>query len=176
MADLGLSFAPLANNAPTGATGQPQANAAPLQEAIRLLSLRLPRQVASRGLAPSSLLTAPGSAGLPGTSGAPTIEEFLRRLLMGFGTPGQPTNPYPGTGGPEPMPGAYPAPAMSAPEPMMGGAPSPSMSAPEPRPTSPLPRVTPGQTAPSGSGTPQMMPDYLTPPPPNPFGGFGRKK
>lgn len=77
----------------------------PLQQAIQMLSLRLPKVVGAQGLAPGPLLQSPGGGALA---------ELLRQLF-GQGRPG-------GTMAPS-MPGASPM-APSAPS-MPGGMPPP---------------------------------------------------
>jgi hypothetical protein len=106
MADeLGLSFSPTAQaqqqQAQTGAL-------TPIQQAIRILSLHVPRTARPSSIAPNALLTAPGAAGLAG-AGSPGGLDFvtlLRRLLAGGAPPGagvQPSGPStldPNTGAP----------------------------------------------------------------------------
>ena len=121
---IGLSFAP---------TGQRDAqngpDASPLQQAIKILSLRVPQNAGAGGIAPTALLTGPGAAGLGGLGGGMDLLAFLRRLLQ----PGAPRQPG-GMGG---VPG-------------MGSAPG------VPPPSVPLPNITPGDTGPRlpGPGTP----------------------
>ena len=85
---IGQSFQPGAEN------GQQQQNGSrrpPVQEAIRLLSLRLPTVVGARGIAPQQLLQGQGSAGLGGgpmSLGAAL--EWLRKLMSGQGEMGTP--------------------------------------------------------------------------------------
>lgn len=85
---IGRSFAPTASNvqqlAESGgdATGPGQA--------VQTLSLRYPRVVGAGSIAPSQLLNAPGSAGLPQqNANNPLIEAILRAVMGGFGTPQQ---------------------------------------------------------------------------------------
>jgi hypothetical protein len=61
-----------------------------MQEAIRVLSMRVPRVVGAAPLAPMALLNAPGGGGLP----AGLLEQLLRKLGLGTGAGGQaPTIP-----------------------------------------------------------------------------------
>lgn len=78
MANFGVSFVPTDANlarpgeAPGGAGGGLAAGSPfRLQQAIKLLSLRLPRVVGGTPIAPAPLLGAPGAAGLARNLGAP---------------------------------------------------------------------------------------------------------
>lgn len=94
MPQLGLSFQP-GMLKPGQQDGQPGGGApggiSPVQEAIQLLSFRLPTQ--AQGIAPMSLLMGKGGAGVPGAaSGAPTAAALARlRAMLGLdpggGTP-----------------------------------------------------------------------------------------
>ena len=99
MADnWGVSFIPgqgQDNGQEQGGPGGPQVS--PTQQAIRLLSLRLPRFSGPNGFAPSSLLNGPGAAGNPA---------FGPNAPMG-GFPGAMPSPMP----PE-MPGGMPGGGM----------------------------------------------------------------
>ena len=78
----GLSFQP-GTATGTGPDGQ-RASVAPVQEAVRLLSLRLP-SVVNRGLAPNALMQAAGGAGLSGPGGMSvdaTIEWLRKQMLQ----------------------------------------------------------------------------------------------
>lgn len=77
---IGTSFQPGADQ-----NGQGR-RATPVQEAIRLLSLRLPSRVSPSAIAPQALLQSPGGAGLSG-GGMTTdaVLELLRRLRMQSG-------------------------------------------------------------------------------------------
>lgn len=102
------------NFAPTGQAGGDQTKppTEPLQQAIQMLSLRLPKVVGAQGIAPGPLMNSPG--------GSP-IMELLRMLFgqghQGMGQPGMPTgapmpNVHPGAGGggqdfPAPSPGGF---------------------------------------------------------------------
>lgn len=111
----GLSFSPLGadpSKRPTDTTQN-----APIQEAIRVLSMRVPRMNGSApSVAPNALLSGQGSGGLaPGGTGGTTmgLEQLLRKL---FGMPatgsfapaqGAPGAPGGGMGG-----GMPPAPSL----------------------------------------------------------------
>ena len=80
---FGLSFAPTAQNQ------QEQQNQiqAPIQNAIRLLSLRIPSFAGSRSPIPDALLQAPGGAGLGMATGETPggLDQWLRRLFASAG-------------------------------------------------------------------------------------------
>lgn len=103
--DFGLSFAPTGQNE---AQNRDQAQT-PIQDAIKVLSLRIPSFVGAQGVAPNALLQAPGASGMPGGMGVPGgLEEWLRRLLGGdMGQMGVPMGPAPaphiGAGGGQPV-------------------------------------------------------------------------
>ena len=109
MADpsLGLTFAPTAQNPsaqgsqrpPTGGGG----SASPIQEAIRVLSLRLPQVIGAQAPTSAALLrsqpvtpTVPRGAGMPNLG----IEDLLRRLFGGMLNLPQSTPGAPPSGGP----------------------------------------------------------------------------
>jgi len=78
MAGLGLSFQPGQN----GAGQQPQApgnRPSPVQEAVKLISTRLPTVASPRSIAPQPLLTAPGAAV---TAPTPQIPSWLGDLTL----------------------------------------------------------------------------------------------
>jgi hypothetical protein len=83
----GLAFQPGAEQNGNNGNGEKRASAAPVQEAVRLLSLRLPSVVGARALAPQTLLQSPGSAGLTGPGGmsVDAMIEWLRRQIQQSG-------------------------------------------------------------------------------------------
>lgn len=143
----GLSFQPGGDQ--NGQGGQNGRGQTPVQQAIQLLSLRLPSVVGARAIAPQALLNAPGGAGLGG--GGMTVEAalaLLRKLAQqsGMGMPPQaddiftvPSSEQDRTGGvsrtlPQPVPRDPSGPIR------VGGAP--------PQPAAPViqpPSVRPGQ-------------------------------
>ncbi len=97
MADVGLTFSPLSQ--PTGAGSGSRYGASPaLQEAIQLLSLRLPTQGLANAPAGPSLLGSPTALGsrlggaLPqqALQGQPT-NDFLQQLMSMLGPMGGPS-------------------------------------------------------------------------------------
>ena len=115
MADFGISFFPSENRlSPGGGQGAtPPVN--PLQEAIRVLSLHLPRMTGPPGLAPQSLLSGPGGQGS-------NLLAILQRLLGGgMGLPqGGVASPAGVMGGPSMGQAPLPMPHVTP-----GGTPSP---------------------------------------------------
>jgi hypothetical protein len=126
---LGMSFAP--NDDPTAQRRGP--SPAPIQEAIRVLSLQMPRVIGANSPNPAALMSQMsgqmnGGQGLGGPTSNPIIEQLLRALMGGQsgqmpGLPGAPqppaAPPNPGFGWvnppvrPTPPPGVPQPPAMS---------------------------------------------------------------
>lgn len=166
----GVSFQPGAQQNGNG-TGERDrsARATPVQQAIQLLSLRLPSVVGARALAPQGLLQGQGSAGLA-TSGM-SLEAFLRRLMQqsGAGIPAQAQGVFDVPSAQQDREGgisrSLPQPG---PQPQSGGS-APPLLTPGP------PRFTPGQTT---AGGPSPSPEWSAPKPtpeplPMPTHGFG---
>ncbi len=167
MADtFGLSFSPTSQDT----ASKPFNAQTPTQDAIRLLSLRIPRVVGAGAPISGALLNAPGSAGMPAgmsigsTPGTPqlSLEDILRKLfgqMMGTGT--QPPSAAPSVpgvfNGPLPTPDIK-GPAYTPPSGNFNGAlPTPDVRGPSAAPQAPtqgppVPRITPG------SGTGHMAP------------------
>lgn len=154
----GVSFSPLNN----GQVGPVTGNAgSPLQDAIKILSFRLPTVVGASGISPL--------AGNPGDSVA---NDWLLRLFQGLMPGGSPAAPM-GIQGAPAAPSSAPS-APSAPSPFMGGgnpfnspmgpsaAPSWMGAPPPPGPTSAPP---PPVVHPSTEGPPVEPPRQLTPGP-----------
>src|SRR3990167_3121185 len=122
----GFSFLPNGD----GAYRKPQSGGSPLQQAIQVLSLRVPRVVGSTPLAPLSLLTSPGGADIP--------EGLLRRMEQSLSGANAPTQPPVASLGapPPPRPGQT---IIEADPPSRDG-----QKAPEPPP--------PPRAAPAGGG------------------------
>lgn len=137
MDTFGLSFSPTQQNSntqnPNNQSPTAGGSGSPIQDAIKVLSLRIPHITGPGGIAPPGLLNSAGGAGMP-QGGAGGLEEFLRRLFGGQGIPGMgaapPPNVIPGVGGgpgenplPSPPGGFNPSPAPPPPSgPPMGGA------------------------------------------------------
>jgi len=144
MANLGISFSPFGDD--KGPNADPRAPQVSPQEAIRVLSLRVPRVVGAGSPIPSQLLNAPGGAafGGGGGNGMGGLEELLAMLFgqrrQGAVSPGLPIDQSPGgslTGGifPGMQPGAGDAPApQPTPAPPPKFTPVQPPSAPEPMP------------------------------------------
>lgn len=140
----GVSFQP-GQNDPTKTGQRPTADRG-VQEAIKVLSLRLPKVVGARALAPSALLNAQGSGG--NTRIDSVVNQVLQRYLPGGAGAGQapPAAPMIPTGaggaGNAPFAGQYPGTMpLSDLMPTMGRAPR---ITPIERPSDGSPRATPG--------------------------------
>lgn len=121
---LGQSFMPGGNGDDNGA-----ANEAPLQTAIKLLSLRLPSFGGARTPLNASLLGGQGGSGLPPGMSADALQRFLFGQQMGpgpmpGGEPMFPTSPGGAGGGPGSV---MPRPGMGG-----GGPRPPSFIVPNP--------------------------------------------
>ena len=148
---FGLSFAPMGRDTtqsdarpPGGDTGMPSA----IQDAIRILSLRIPRGLGPSPLAPAPLLHSAGAGALPGRPGGISLQQLLELIFgqmarRGQAIPrapsdqgGRPVSPGPAPYGP--ATGGLPPSAMQGPGmPTVPSTPSASASAW-------LPSVTPG--------------------------------
>lgn len=95
----GVSFVPGQN----GEGGEAPQGTQPLQSAVRLLSLRLPRITGAQGLAPGQLLNAPGGMGMGGGNAManPLFQALLRLagIAPGGDGPAGPAGPGGGGGG-----------------------------------------------------------------------------
>ena len=134
---LGLSFLPPDPSARYGPGGGGAPGASPIQQAIQLLALHLPRVMGATSPIPTPLLQSLGGGGLMG-GGGEGLQEVLRRLMapwlagqMGLAAPG--AAPWAGGApGPLPSPPGLPAPRVT-----------PGFAGPSPRPV-PAPMPTPG--------------------------------
>jgi hypothetical protein len=129
--DFGLSFSPATTTDKTKAMADPNA---PVQEAIRTLSLRIPKVTGGKGLAPAPLLNSMGSQGM-GMPGGMGLEQLLA-MLFGQRQPAQP-------GGPMSPGGAPLSPATSS----FGAGQTSQPPQTMPRPSQPLPYIRPGMEA-----------------------------
>lgn len=88
---IGQTFAPLPSGDPNEELRRRQQGGGPLSnvgQAIKTLSLRIPRVVGAGSIAPSQLLNGPGAAGLP-QGGNPIIDAILRGVLGNYTPPQQ---------------------------------------------------------------------------------------
>lgn len=86
MADtFGATFAPFSD--PSGQN----ASTVPVQQAIQLLGMRVPRSVGAAAPAPAALLTSPGSSGRPDVHSA--VLQTILKTIMGQGMPQADTPP-----------------------------------------------------------------------------------
>ena len=135
-AQYGVSFQPGGED--SGPNGQRRS--APVQEAVRMLSLRLPTVTGARGISPQALLQSPGGAGAD--TGGFSLEAALELLRKLRGTNQPPQLRMPSAG--QPSAGM---PAGMSPAPVSTALPQPDRDLRAP--TGP-PRVIPGQDAPAG--------------------------
>jgi hypothetical protein len=108
MDDFGTTFAPAPDP-----TGKPPSGLTPVQQAIQLISLHIPKfRGVSGGLAPASLLSGTGAAGRPDVHSA-VLQSVLQTILGGGADP---TSGAVGADAPT-FPALSPAGAPSAPPP-----------------------------------------------------------
>ena len=166
---LGLSFLPPDPSARYGGGGGAPTGAAPIQQAIQLLALHLPRILGATSPIPTPLLESLGGGGLMG-GGGEGLQEILRRLMAPW-LAGQMGSAAPGAGA-APWGGGAPGPLPSPP-----GLPTPRFTPGERRPPSPTPipvptpRPFPGRTPlpvppslPGGSRFREWTPNVIRPP------------
>lgn len=160
MAGLGVSFLPGAqdDNGQHGENGRTGASRTPVQQAIKILSLRLPKFYGAGAIAPAPLLTAAGGMGQPAARGNVSAQALagLAGLPPSMAMPAQ-AAPTLGGGGTDTMGGWADQERRLNGRPTIGSVPSaPSMpSLPSPPPRSPgNPSITP-QT-PDGGPPPDL--------------------
>lgn len=112
---------PSADQAAMGAR-QGQLEGVP-EQAMKILSLRLPRVLGARSLSPSSLMTSPGSAGVPGGQGLNPLAIVFRSILNSMTTGGTPPTGPINTGGGYSGIGARPGGGPTGPLGPLGGNP-----------------------------------------------------
>lgn len=107
--DFGLSFVPTdqGTQQPGRPGGLPGGGVPPIQQAIQMLSLRLPHVLGAQAVAPGPLLTSAGGGGMNVGAGGGSLEAILRMLFGlhqtgAFGTPASPST----------RPGATPMPPL----------------------------------------------------------------
>jgi hypothetical protein len=139
MPTYGVTFLPqgdaLYRKGDGGATGT-----APLQEAVRVLSLRVPNVIGNNPMAPLALLNAPGGKDVPAG--------LLQQLLRQQGVMGQQPAPGSDVGGPEPQTGPDTAPSPSGSEIASAPVSSPTVAGPG------APGASEAAPAPIGAATP----------------------
>lgn len=158
---------------PQDATGQTDPKLAPqsVQEAIKILSLRLPKTVGARAVAPGALLNAQGSGGNPRVDSV--VNQVLSRMFPTGAAPGgAPMVGQTGQNGTMPVsppvrydgnarPSGQTSLSSMMPPINRGGTPNITFD----RPNGP---ITPGTPTPPGT----MLPDEWASPPPPPPPGF----
>lgn len=170
----GVSFQPGQNGA-TGQQGKPKTNG--VQEAVKVLSLRLPSVVGARAIAPQALLQSPGSGGNPRVDSV--VSQVMGRMFPTGGAPAPsapaapmmpPNAPQFSGGG---MPGNTPLSSMMPPEAFPTGA----AQAPRITPINEGPRPTEVQPTPAGQmlppGAPKQQIDVVPPARPSEGPGDG---
>jgi hypothetical protein len=135
MADYGVSFAPTRDNAMMGPRN---AQLTGVPEATQVISLRLPRVVGARAIAPGALLNAAGGGGSD-LLGSALLQTLLRTL---GGVPGMPGSLPGGTAGPNPSEEKAPNPFPGPPKEWTPTEPGSPVD-PSPAPSTPKPRVVP---------------------------------
>ena len=151
---FGTNFSPTAANQRerTGPGGANNGTRGKLQEAIKVLSLRLPKVLGAQSLAPGPLLTGPGSGGVnPDKALAMNLQQQM----------------------PAPLAAQGPAPVYTPP-PMSAGPSAPPPAAPVYQPPSPSPASQPSVSGASGGSSPAQQavaalakaPSFSAPPPP----------
>src|SRR3990167_2804031 len=100
---FGISFVPGQSQDPQNgmAGGRMGASRSPMQEAVKVLSLRVPKFYGSQSLAPAPLLQAPGGMGQPGARGNVTAQALAQMagLPPSMGMPQMPAPQIPTLGG-----------------------------------------------------------------------------
>jgi len=103
--DIGQTFAPIGNpmQRPNGTAGTP-AGLSGVQQAIKILNLRMPRVQGAAAIAPTLLLNSPGAGGLPQPGRDPILDAILRGVLGGYAPPQQTAPSAPGGATPVSVP------------------------------------------------------------------------
>lgn len=155
---LGYSFVPGGGEGggEIGVGGGADRSRTPFQDAIKVLSLRIPKNVGPRPIAPAALMNAQGAAGLAGTQ---NLQQMLQQMLAPALSP-QITRP------PMPLPTTSQAPRQPMPPPAAPTAPVSSQPAAQAAPVAPQP--PPAQSMPS-QPMQTSQPEYpQAPAPPEP--------
>lgn len=164
----GVSFVPGSQdqaNGNNGGTGRPGAPSTPVQQAIKVLSLRLPKFFGSQSLAPAPLLSGPGGMGQPGAKGGSATAQAIAQMAGLPPSMAMPQPPVPtlsGVGGSGDGTGTYSGWAQHEKDlNRPGGDMPPSMPN-----NAPMPHFTPGVIKPP----PGVIPDGPMPFPPDFYG------
>lgn len=163
ISQLGVSFLPGADPGSGMKTANSPGTRNPVQEAIQVLSLRLPKVFGARALAPAPLLTGPGGLGQPAAKGNVSAQALagLAGLPPSMAPPSMPAPMLP----PLTLP---PRPADDTPRmPTFAPSPAPDTSSDDDAPYE-APRSGGGPTvfgAPSPQPPPVVHPPTYTPPP-----------
>jgi hypothetical protein len=88
---IGLSFLPNAADEEERKKRLQNLTGGPVQEAIKILSLSIPRVSGAQGIAPMPLLTARGMAGMGGGLADPVVESVMQQFGFGTSRAGQST-------------------------------------------------------------------------------------
>lgn len=158
---IGYNFAP-GNDIQMGGKGRSGGPSFGPQEAIRMLSLRLPKSAGPSAIAPSALLNAPGGAG------APNLNSILMALVQAFAPQHQAGVPsLPSLSPPSPMSQRPSSPTQrrssgfTSPGAPVGQGARPSLS--RPSPSVPVPRIIPGSPTPQAPRQFDNVPDLPVP-------------
>ena len=90
---IGVNFQP-GSNQDEARNGSPRPGASGVQEAIKVLSLRLPKVVGAQGVTPMPLLTSQGAGGNP------RVDSVVNQIMQRFAPTQAPQAPAPQTAGP----------------------------------------------------------------------------
>jgi hypothetical protein len=190
---FGVSFLPGSqdpqNGNGEGMAGRSGPTRNPVQEAVKILSLRLPKFYGSQSLAPAPLLSSPGGMGQPGAKGNVTAQALSQLAGLPPSMP-MPTMPAPqipqapsGLGGGDDYQDSYRG-WMDRERGLGGGrgvvdvpqAPQASIDlGPPPLPTPP-PVIRPGHQPPSGDSVPEDIPQPAPAPVASPWDRPGRNE
>lgn len=178
--NYGVTFLPQ-GDATYRRPGQPASQGtAPVQEAVKILSLRVPRMLGASPISPMALLTGAGSQGMP----AGTLQQLIQKYLPVTGPAPPMLAEGPTAGQPAPAASLQVSALPSAPSAQAGGQPAPvaqavsgpsgglgpSLGSSTPAPAAP---ITPAPSVASPAGTPQP-PAVLGVAPPLPMPGPSR--
>lgn len=146
---IGYQFAPSAGDINMqnggGQGGGSAAGGLTPQQAIRILSLRIPNRSNGRGIAPNALLQG-GGAATPGFN-VGGFDAVIQALMGAF-------SPQPGSGGGQVTSAGLPPFQPPAPQQGGGGMPPPAKPSTQPPP----PKIKPGQEAPPTTNKPSSVP------------------